>query len=256
MSRYNKHKDYGQPLQIDGDPLERRGEDGKRRWFLNHRERRELLDRSLAAKVVELFAQNVEVGDIAKALEVSPEQVSQAMLDKDSDPAVRRMFLKRMAEKVLDLTRPPDRARIAEELGITKRQLDRLMQSDDWAEVYAEYFGALRGDPIIDQIKREISEDLAPRAFQVYREFLTSDKVPYTVRYRAAKDILTFAGVQPEQKTPSDRSDATAFLAQLNINVGQPLAIPPEYQKAVQDVQPEEIIEGEARDLGPAQEPI
>lgn len=249
MSKNNKHKDYENKVQLDGDPMERKDEAGKLRMGLNSRERRELAERKHVAKAVELLAANRELPDIAKELGVDPSVLAHDMLYGENPEAKIAVF-NQVVKKLLDLNKGRTRTEMAEEIGITHGQLEHLLRKSEFREHWAEQFVALREDPNIQAVQKIVVEDLLPEALRTLKAELSAD-APWTVRQNARRDIFKLAGVEAVQAEQSDRAAAAAFLEKYEITIidGRPQApIPAAYLEAMKDYLPD-VVDGEVKEV-------
>ena len=250
MSKANKHQDYDRKLEIDGDPVEdRTTEHGHFRAMLNARERRVLKERQQMGQVIEKLMANVEMPQIAEELGMDLGEMSSALLF-DEGQEIREMILQKVIDRILDLDTARTRAQIGREIGLTKYQLDKIIASDDFKQLYADTFVKIRSDPNIELVQQKVIEDLLPAAFRSLRLELEPG-APWTVRQRARQDIFKLAGIEAQQHQNSDRAEANKFLSQWNITLnfekgGGSVPIPEEYQQAFQDTLPP--IEGEVRE--------
>jgi predicted transcriptional regulator len=231
------------PPQLDGDPLtERTDRSGKLRLFLNEGERLELKRRELLRKAADYFVtQEAPIAEIAKELDVTEDTVYHWLfLDDRADPEWRKTLIGRIIDRILNLDRAYTRAQIAEELGITVSQLQRLLESDDFKEIYAQRFIALRSDPNIKAVQAYVVENLLPRALKVLEQELTDPEVPWSVKDKAIERIFRMTGIGEIKPINDDRHEAIKFLQDHGINVT--INIPKEYEDALKSA---EVVEGE-----------
>jgi hypothetical protein len=233
---------YKTIVQIDGDPLEdRKTADGKWRPLLNDKERLLLRRRQMTDQIVSmLLVDRKEIPEIAQALEMSPEELSNELLYGDLE-GTRKAFIDRVIEKILDLKKARTRAELCKELGLTRRQLDYLMSSDDFREAYALAFHDIRSDPNINAVRQAVVEELLPKAYQMLERELTEGTWP--VRQRARQDIFKLAGIDAIKPAEDEREEFVKFLEKHDIKItkeNKP-ALPEEYQEAMEKYLPDVV---------------
>lgn len=169
-------------------------------------------------------------------------------------PGARSAVIERTVGKILDFHADKSRAEITKELGLTVRQFNELVASEDFQHKYNELFVELRSDPNINATRKKVVEDLLPKALKQLEIELTSRDVPWTVRQNARRDVFKMVGIEAIKPVESDRQDAAKFLAshQISINVGtanvNAVPVPNEYLEAMKSIQPE-VVEGEVKEL-------
>jgi len=139
----------------------------------------------------------------------------------------------------LDLDEARSQRDIAEELGITVKQLKYLTQSEEFTVIYEEYFSELGHDPRLKATRAGIV-DLLPLAYTRFRELLENPLTPATVMLKAIDKVLELNGVRPQAGKVSDRKELAEFLVGSNITLTKidqvNINAPDEYADALENV--------------------
>lgn len=236
---------YKTLVQIEGDPIEdRRTAAGNWRPLLNDKERLLLRRKKMTDEIVAmLLVDRKDIPEISKAFEMEPEELSNQILYGDIS-GVREHFINRLIEKILDLKRGRTRAEIAKEMGLSRRQLDYLMASDDFRQAYALAFHDIRSDPNINAVRQAIVEELLPQAFQMLVRELNEGT--WTVRQKARQDIFKLAGIDAIKPVEDEREEFVKFLQKHDITISTAdKALPDEYKEAMDKIVEAEVTEVE-----------
>lgn len=173
------------------------------------------------------------------------------LTEADRDALRQQQLVEGAVALFLDLTSSRSYSQIAEELGITVRQLRRLVETDEFARVYEEHFDALGHDPRLQAVKSGLM-DLLPMAFDQLRKALIEPGVPWTTRMRAIEKIMEMNGVRPQDAGKSDRRELAEFLGKFGVNIGEMhihgAPVPSSYSDAL-----DEVMEGEVEEVTPLQ---
>jgi hypothetical protein len=239
---------YKTIVQIDGDPIkDRKTADGKWRPLLNDHERLILRRKQMTDQIVAmLVVDRKDIPEIAEAMEIPPDELSNKILYGEME-SIRKPFIDRLIEKILDLKKSRTRAEIAKEMGLTRRQLDHLMNSDDFRQAYALAFHDIRSDPNINAVRQAVVEELLPRAYLSLEKELTEGT--WAVRQRARQDIFKLAGIDAIKPAEDEREEFVKFLEKHDIKITkEEKAIPAEYQDAMKQYLPE-VVEAEVKSV-------
>ena len=148
----------------------------------------------------------------------------------------------------LDITTHRTTQQIAEELGITRKQLKALTHQQDFIDLYNEHFIELGHDPRLQAVRAGLA-DLLPHAFDQMSYLLINEDTPASVRLKAVLKVMELNGVRPQDPKGSNKRELAEFLkdagatligTQINYNV------PTEYDEALG-----EVIEGVITEVEP-----
>ena len=152
-------------------------------------------------------------------------------------------LLERAVGLYLDLEEARSQRDIAQELGLTVKQLKYMTQSEEFKAIYEDYFSDLGHDPRLKATRAGLV-DLLPLAYSRFQGLLESDDTPATVLLKAVEKVLELNGVKPQASKVSDRKELAEFLGSDNISLTQiNITVPDEYQQALGDV-----VEGQIAD--------
>ena len=150
----------------------------------------------------------------------------------------------------LDITVHRTTQEIADELGISRKQLKKLTQRDDFIALYNEHFIELGHDPRLQAIKSGIA-DLLPIAFEELQKLLVGPNTSPSVRRKAIMDIFDLNGVKPADPKGSNKRELAEYLkevgAQVTLNQFN-FQIPQDYDQALNDLE-EGIVDEEEPDV-------
>ena len=127
-------------------------------------------------------------------------------------------LLERAVGLYLDLETARSQREIAQELGITVKQLKYLTQSEEFTTIYEEYFTELGHDPRLKATRAGLV-DLLPLAYTRFRQLLESTDTPATVMLKAIDKVLELNGVRPQAGKISDRKELAKFLVGSNVTL-------------------------------------
>ena len=148
-------------------------------------------------------------------------------------------LLERAVGLYLDLETARSQREIAEELGITVKQLKYLTQSEEFTSIYEEYFSELGHDPRLKATRAGLV-DLLPLAYARFRGLLESTDTPATVLLKAVDKVLELNGVRPQAGKVSDRKELAEFLVGSNVTLTRidqiNINTPDEYAEALSNV--------------------
>lgn len=148
----------------------------------------------------------------------------------------------------LDITTHRTTAQIAEELGISRKQLKTITNKEEFIELYNEHFIELGHDPRLHAVRAGLADLLQP-AFTALSGLITDDSTPKSVLRRAVMDILELNGIKPQDPKGSNKRELAEFLkdagAAIQLNQFN-FTIPQEYDDALGDV-----IEGVIEEIEP-----
>jgi len=146
-------------------------------------------------------------------------------------------------------------AQIAEQLGITPKQLKRLTNTELFARVYNDHFIELGHDPRLKAVRSAMT-DLLPDAYNQMKELLTDRDTPAGTRHRLIMDIFKLCGIRPSDPQVSDKRELAEFLKEQNINIQELHVhnIPQDYRVALEraqegEVEEYEVFEGEVTEV-------
>jgi Trp operon repressor len=156
------------------------------------------------------------------------------LTEAERESLVQNQLIERAVSLYLDLEEARSQRDIADELGLTVKQLKYMTQSEQFKEKYEEYFSELGHDPRLKATRAGLV-DLLPLAYSRFRGLLESTQTPATVLLKAVEKVLELNGVQQQVGKVSDRKELAEFLGganltQINITVNE------EYQEALEDV--------------------
>ena len=151
-------------------------------------------------------------------------------------------LIERAVGLYLDLQEARSQREIAQELGLTVKQLKYMTQSEEFKTIYEDYFSELGHDPRLKATRAGIV-DLLPLAFSRFQGLLESTQTPATVLLKAVEKVLELNGVKPQASKVSDRKELAEFLGESDVNLTQVnIHLPPEYQQALDDVVEGQIV--------------
>ena len=227
-------------VQLDGDPLKRHDKRGRIRFQLNAHERKELKRRELMHKIAAKFIEGMSAEQIAKQFDVPLITVTKVMMDTEDTKSI---YFNRIIDRVLSIEQGVTRSQIAKDLGISPSLLTRMMNSDEFKELYSAKFIELRSDPNIDVSRQYIVQDLLPLAMHQLRRELTENDIPWTVRQKARQDVFKLAGLGASEYQRDDRAEALKFLEDHDVTIDvhakkKSIEVPEEYRAAVKEMIP------------------
>lgn len=164
---------------------------------------------------------------------------------REREEFAQRETVEHLVSMFLDLERRYTREQMCDDLGITLRQLKTLTNTELFKEIYEDHFDELGHDPRLRAVQAGIT-DLLPVAFIELRRALTSQDVPWTVKYKAIMDVMKLNGIQPKPTVQSDRRELAEFLGTLpgivveNMNVA---VLPDGYEDAVDAAEAGDVID-------------
>jgi hypothetical protein len=173
------------------------------------------------------------------------------MLTNDERTALRdNQTIEAAVALYLNLEEAKNQSEIAEELGISVRQLKYMTQTEEFKTIYNEHFSELGHDPRLKATKAGLV-DLLPLAFTRLTGILRSTDTPATVLMKAIDRVLELNGIQPQEAKVSDRKELAEFLGHAGLQMTQNnffLNPPDDYQEALTDVEGGVVI-GEATEV-------
>jgi len=177
------------------------------------------------------------------------------LTNRERQELVERKLIEGAVALYLNLNAKLTNAQIADELGITKKQLKRLTNTELFVELYNEHFIELGHDPRLKAVKSAIT-DLLPDAYEQMGNLLRSANTPGGTKARLIMDIFKLCGIRPADPQTSDKRELAEFLKEQNINIKELHVhnVPDSYQAALEraeegDVEEYEVIEGEIIDV-------
>lgn len=119
--------------------------------------------------------------------------------------------MRQVAALFLDLERDLSYKGIADEAGLTLRQVRYLTGKEQFQEIYAEHYSHITGRAIL-----QVRHDIVAKALQVaYKEHLTlleDGETPATVKMSAIREVYKLAGIEEaEVAPPDDRRELQEF---------------------------------------------
>ena len=121
---------------------------------------------------------------------------------------------------------------IARELGMSVPALHDLTKTEEFQEIYGQYFEDLGRDPRLKSAQAAIA-DLVPLAVKTMKEILVDPSASSASRLKAAETVFKMAGVERVAPQESDKSELQNFLLGRGINVEQVnVQLPPALQRA------------------------
>lgn len=216
------------------DPYHDRTGPKGNRLFLNHHER-EIIQKEMDYKKVieQLTTTEKSIPDILDELGLERRPLTTAVT-RNAYPPLRQAFIDVAIQLFLKFDEGITRADIEQHLGMSKDQLRKLTDSEDFAEEYNRYFLELRSHPVIRAVQAKIVEDLLPKSFTVLDQLLSDKKAPASVRLKAALEVIDKSGVKPIDPETSNRRELADFLGKntTNIeNINIAVEVPKEYQE-------------------------
>lgn len=155
----------------------------------------------------------------------------------------QNQLIERAVSFYLDLDEARSQREIANELGLTVRQLKYLTQSEEFKETYEDYFSELGHDPRLKATRAGMT-DLLPLAYSRFLGLLESNNTPATVLMKAIEKVFELNGVRPQQSQVSDRKELAEFLGRSGLQLTQiNINVPEEYEEALGEVVEGRLIE-------------
>jgi len=141
---------------------------------------------------------------------------------------------------------------MADELGLTRKQLKDLTHHEDFIAVYNDHFMELGHDPRLMRYREAIS-DLMPLAYQELEHLLKHRSTKDSTKIRAIFKVFELCGMKPVELKGSDRRELAEFLnetgtvnlTQINLEAGATLAMGAEHKAALQRALRGEILDTE-----------
>ena len=171
-----------------------------------------------------------------------------------------RQQVEKAVSLFLDLEVERTWAEIARELGLSVPGLHNLTKSDEFNEIYNEFFSELGHDPRL-KVSQQALADMVPLAVRTLREILSDPSATTASRMKAVEMVFKMAGVEQVKPRESDKSELQNFLLGKGVNIEQVnVQLPPSLQRAEKMLAspPPEIVEGEVEeheDADPYDEP-
>lgn len=179
------------------------------------------------------------------------------------NPSGRRMITLREGErKELLKTRQIERSialfldledkhtweQIAQECGLSVRGLKDLTKTEEFIDLYSQYYADLGHDPRLKATQAQIA-DMLPDAIKAIKDILSDANAPASARIKAAFSIMDKAGIQTPTQGNSDRTELTDFLLKANVNIENVTVnvLPQEYT----DHHVEEYLANQVREINP-----
>ena len=147
----------------------------------------------------------------------------------------------------LDLNVERTWAQIATELGTSVPGLHNLTKSDEFNEIYAQYFADLGHDPRL-KVSQQALADMVPLAVRTLREIIVNPESPASARIKAIEMIFKMAGVERVTPKESDKSELQSFLLGKGINIEQVNVVVPSALQRAEELlasPPPVVVEGE-----------
>lgn len=157
----------------------------------------------------------------------------------------------RISRMFLDLDKTVTIEEIAGELGLSRTQLKRLVESPEFQDNYNKFFYNIVQDPRIKAVQESFADLIVP-TFHVYQRILTDESVPWTIKLKAAQDIRQLHGIETQKVNQQSRSELAKFLSDNNIetqnvqiiqNQNVFTNIPDDYMKALEAYNPDIVSE-------------
>jgi hypothetical protein len=134
----------------------------------------------------------------------------------------------------LDLHTDRTWVEIARELDMSVPALHDLTKSDEFNEIYNEYFAELGHDPRI-KVSQQALADMVPVAIRTLKEIISDPEATTSARLKAVEMVFRMAGVERIQPRESDKSELQSFLLGKGVNIEQVnIALPPALRRAEQ----------------------
>jgi len=192
-----------------------------------------------------LEGQRPDIGNGRTRITLTATQREQLARNRQIEEAVA-MFL--------DLDVDRTNAQIADQLGLSKDQLKRLTQTDDFRRIYESALIEVGHSPRLGLTKQAIDEML-PLAARTVRSIMTDGGAPAGVRLKAAELVLGYA----EIKGNAQQNQVEAFknfmsamnVRQLDQQGSLDFAVPAEFTSALADFVDGEAVEIPASQLVP-----
>lgn len=173
---------------------------------------------------------------------------------RERDDLVRQELIESAVFLYLDIHTHRTTQAIADELGITRKQLKTLTMHEDFITIYNDYFMELGHDPRLLRYREAIS-DLLPDAFDQIEKLITGAGTKDSTKLKACLKVFEYCGMKPVELKGSDRRElaeflgeagATLHLTQVNVEAGATVNVgnPPEHEEAL-----ELALAGEIRDV-------
>jgi hypothetical protein len=204
-----------------------------------------------------------KVGDLKQTGILAARAEGRRVIKLRKDERAVLLFREKVEKAValfLDLHTERTWAEIARELGISIPALQDLTKSDEFNEIYNEYFAELGHDPRI-KVSQQALADMVPIAIRTLKEILSDPDATTSARLKAVEMVFRMAGVERIQPKESDKSELTNFLLAKGINIEQvTVQLPPDLRRAEQLLAspPPVVLEAvvvEQRDEDPSDEP-
>ena len=123
-------------------------------------------------------------------------------------------------------------AEIASEMGISVPSLHDLTKTDEFNEIYNQFFADLGHDPRL-KVSQQALADMVPLAVRTLREIIASPDASTASRVKAIEMVFKIGGIQQIQPKESDKTELQKFLLGKGINVEQVnVQLPPALQRA------------------------
>lgn len=158
------------------------------------------------------------------------------LTQSERDVLTEHQTIERAVTLYLDLEEAKSQREIAQELGMTVKQLKYMTQSEEFKIIYEDYFSELGHDPRLKATRAGLV-DLLPLAHARFRGLLESTTTPATVLLKAVEKVLELNGVKPQASKISDRKELAEFLDGNSLNLTQiNITVPDQYDEALGDV--------------------
>lgn len=222
-------------VELD-DPTDRLERPVQRHLQLTNAERIILREERAMSSVLALFLTGMSLVDAAKEINYPLEEVI-TCVESDRYPDLRNAVIDKVISFFLDIDHAHTRKEIRDAVGLTYHQFTKLLGTSDFEERYANYFQNIKTDPVIQAVQTQFVEELLPKAYRVFNDLLTDKGVPATVRFAAAKEVITRAGVKNVEPEVSERHELAEWLSQnglQNNTTVNMVVVPKEYAEAVE----------------------
>lgn len=155
-----------------------------------------------------------------------------SLLKEEKKMLVYRANVEKAVAMFLDLNTERSWAQMAAELGIGVNALHNLTKTDEFNEVYNQYFSELGHDPRI-KVSQQALTDMVPMAIRTLREILQDPDATTSARLKAIEMVFRMAGIEKVTPKESDKGELQSFLLGRGVNIQQVnISLPPELARA------------------------
>lgn len=143
-----------------------------------------------------------------------------------------REKVSKAVEMFLDFHQDRTYAEIARELGMSITALHNLTKSEDFNEIFNEYYAEMNDNPRIKASQQAIA-DMVPLAIRTLKEIILDPGAPASSRIKAIEMVMRYAGIEKAQPKESDKGELQNFLLGKGVNIEQVnVSLPPSLQRA------------------------